>query len=192
MKKFKVKDFIEYNSPCFGCNNHINFKVGFINTIEGVFSYLPKPNVTPEYTEIDLLINWSSSLTLHIFHKTNKFSTNNVKNLTKYLEDHKLFLYSNCDRCYTEITSQCLNFNFENGLISAVGLDAERLMVSDKEFSYQISSFYSTGKSNLIVDRIDKVKPISPLIIELPLLPKSRFKNRQHFLNKIKTYITFS
>ena len=192
MKKFTVRDFIAYNNPCFSCGNQINFKIGFVNTEKDEVSYLPKPNVTPEYTEVDLVINWSSSLKLYIFHKTNKFLTNSTEGLTNYLSRHKLFLHSTCDRCYTEVTSKCMIFNFEKGVVAATELSSERLMVSDKNFIYQINSFFLVGKSNLTVERLDKVKPLSPFIMDLPLLPKSKFKNKQHFLEKMKIYITFS
>ena len=194
MRKFTVKDFIEYNGPCFSCGNQINFRIGFLDLeTKADISYL-KPIVTPTSTEIDLIIKYSNAeaLKLHIFHKTNKILTNSVQGLTKYLSSRKLFLSSTCDRCYTQIESQYLDINIDKGFIAAVGISTERLMVNDGTNMYQINSFFMANKTNLVVDRLDRTKPLSPLILDLPLLPKYKFRDKEHFLHKMKTYITFS
>src|SRR5271167_3698355 len=110
MRKFTVKDFIGYNNPCFSCDNQINFKIGFLDldvesssktsySIPHAGPYIPscpisylRPTVTPQFTEIDLMITYSDALKLYIFHKTNKILTSSQRGLTKYLESHKLFL----------------------------------------------------------------------------------------------------
>lgn len=192
MRKFTVKDFIAYNNPCFSCDNQINFKIGFLDLeTKADISYL-RPTVTPNYTEIDLVITYSDALKLYIFHKTNKILTNSQQGLTRYLSSHKLFLHSTCDRCYTEIESQFLDFNLDKGFVGAVGISSERLMVSDRDNLYQVNSFFLADKSNLIVDRLDRTRPLIPLSLELPLLPKYRFKDKKHFLEKMKTYLLFS
>ncbi len=192
MRKFTVKDFIDYNGPCFSCDSPINFKIGFLDLeTKADTSYL-RPVVTSNYTEIDLRITYENSLKLYIFHKTNKILTNSNQGLTKYLSSRKLFLSSSCDKCLTQIDSQWLDFNVDKGYVAATGIATERLMVMDKSNLYQINSFFMADKSVLTVDRIDKTHPLSPLQLELPLLPKYRFKDRNHFLQKIKTYVTFS
>ena len=192
MKKFTVKDFIAYNNPCFSCNNKINFDIGFLDLENPTQISFLRPSVLPDYTEIELLITYSDSLKLFIFHKTNKILTNSVHGLTKYLSEHKLFLSSTCGRCYTKIESEFLNFNLEKNFVAAVGLSTERLMVSDDRNIYRINSFFSSNQSHLIVDKLDKAKPLSPLSLDLPLLPKYRFKDKRHFIDKIRTYIIFS
>lgn len=192
MKKFTVADFIAYNNPCFNCNNQINFKIGFLDLETKVdISYL-RPTVTPNYTEIDLSITYLDALKLYIFHKNNKILTNSQQGLTKYLSKHKLFLQSTCDRCYTQIESTLLEFNLSKGHIAATELSSERLMVSDNQNLYQVNSVFLSGKSILIVDKIDKTSPLSPTTLELPLLPKYRFKNKTNFIEKIKLYLVFS
>lgn len=192
MKKFTVKDFIDYNGPCFSCGNPINFRIGFLDLeTKADMSYL-RPVVAANYTEIDLRITYENSLKLYIFHKTNKILTNSNQGLTKYLSSRKLFLSSSCDRCLTQIDSQYLDFNVDKGYVAAVGIATERLIVEDKHNRYRINSFFMADRSHLVVDRVDRTTPLSPLRLELPLLPKYRFKNRDHFLQKIKTYVTFS
>lgn len=195
MKRFTVKDFITYNNPCFSCGNPINFRIGFTDkdNPQQMVSYL-RPTVTGLYTEIELKIKYAhaEALKLLIFHKTNKILTNSNPALTEYLSRHKLFLTSSCDRCYTLVESQYLDFNLEKGHVNAVGLWIERLMVNDDANVYQINSNFLKNESELTVDRIDKVKPLSPFQIKLSLLPRYRFKDKEHFLRKIKTYMTFS
>jgi hypothetical protein len=65
-------------------------------------------------------------------------------------------------------------------------------MVHDGDNIYQINSNFDDEKSVLIVEKLSAAKPLSPFKLNLPLLPKYRFKDRAHFLNKIRTYITFS
>lgn len=192
MKKFTVADFITYNNPCFICDNQINFKIGFLDLESRAdVSYL-RATVTPNYTEIDLVITYSNALKLYIFHKTNKILTNNQQGLTRYLSGHKLFLHSACDKCYTQVESQYLDFNLNKGFVNAVGISTERLIVMDNRNIYQINSFFMADKSHLTVDRIDKTQPLSPTTMDLPLLPKYRFRDKKHFLEKMKTYILFS
>lgn len=192
MKKFTVKDFIAYNNPCFSCNSKINFDIGFLNLENQTQISSLRPTVLPNYTEVDLIITYYDSLKLFIFHKTNKILTTNALGLTKYLSGRKLFLSSTCSKCYTKIESQYLDFNLEKNRIEAVGLSRERLMVTDDRNMYQIETSFLSGESRLIVDKLDRVKPLSPLSLSLPLLPKYRFKNKRHFIDKMRTYVTFS
>jgi hypothetical protein len=192
MKKFTVKDFIAYNNPCFSCDSPINFRLGYFDLdTQATASYL-RPVVTPNYTEIDLLITYNDSLRLNIFHKTNKILTNSNQALTKYLDSRKLFLSSTCSKCYTQIESQFLDINVDKGYIGAVGISTERLMVADDKNRYQVDSYFMDEKTSLAVTKMDSVKPLSPLTLDLPLMPKYRFKNKEHFISKMKTYIIFS
>jgi hypothetical protein len=192
MKKFTVKDFIAYNNPCFSCGSPINFNVHYVgNPVVGKTS---RPLITPNYIEIDLKIAYSrmEALKLCVFHKTNKILTNSIEGLTKYVTENKLYLESRCDKCGTSIESQFLEINIDKGYVVPVEIRREILSVISNDRIYQIKSSFAEGKSRLIVDRIDKVGPMSPCILEMPLLPKYRFKDREHFINKIKTYVIFS
>lgn len=194
MRKFTVKDFIAYNNPCFSCGNSINFNIGLLDLETKINSQTMRPVVTSTYTEVDLVVKYASNeaLKLYIFHKTNKILTNSIEGLTKYLNSRKLWLKSTCDKCYTHIESQFLEFNIDKGYLNAVGLSAERLMVNDGTSQYQITTSFIDEKSLVTVDRLDKVQPLSPFQLKLPLLPKYRFKDKEHFIRKIKTYMTFS
>lgn len=205
MKKFTVKDFIAYNNPCFGCGKNINFKIGFYSNNEmgkAWASYL-RPSVLANYTEIDLKITYSDAVKLYIFHKTNKILTNNQAGLTKYLTEHKLFLSSTC-QCQTTIETGPMDFHLltENQFVSAVPISFEMLLVRSQDNIYQLTSSFPDNKSTLNVWKAEdtyikygKLKPQLPsqaTTIEMPLIPKYKFKNKEHFLEKMKTYILFS
>jgi hypothetical protein len=193
MKKFTVKDFITYNGPCFSCGSRVNVKIGVIKVDVADFNIaLLNPVITTNSIDIDLKINYNSSLKLSIFSKTNKFSTSSMKGLTEYLNGHKLFLRSNCDHCYTKVESQYLEFNLLKGFIKPVGVSNELLVVNDGANLYQVHTSYIEEKSLVIIDRINKTTPITPVRMDLPLLPLYKFKDKDHFIAKIKTYLVFS
>lgn len=197
MKKFTVKDFIEYNGPCFSCGGQINFKIGFVDldakqtpTMADA-SYL-RPLVTTNHTEVDLIIKYSNqeALKLQILHKTNKIFTNNSQGLTKYLSRHKLFLSSQCDKCHTQIESNFLEINLNKGFIEAVTISTERLVVMSDDTIYQLYSSAFDNKTKVVVDRLDRIAHTFNL--DLPFLPKYRFRTRDNLISKIKMYMTFS
>lgn len=202
MKKFTVKDFITYNNPCFSCDNKINFYIG-IQTVPpidpdpkyplgSIHPSFIRPIVSMEYSELDLNISYNNSLSLKIYHKTNKIDSNNMTELFRYLKSHRIILQSRCDKCFSCIESNDLSFNYDKKFIYPATIKSERLLVSDDENLYHMYSWFATGKTDLNVDKINRAFPMSPLHLKLPLLPLYKFKNRQHFIEKIKTYLVFS
>jgi hypothetical protein len=193
MRSFTVKDFVACNSPCFGCGELINFEIGIcqfpMQTLQT--SYL-KPNVQKNFTSIDLHIGWNNTLILNIDHTTNKFSTNNIVALIEYLKQRRLFLRCECSKCHTSTLSDYLEFYLEKGFIKAVGLQQENTIMYDNVNMYQVYSHYDDNSTTVFVDRIDKTTPISPVRLDTPLIARSKFKNKEFFIKKIKTYILFS
>jgi hypothetical protein len=189
MRVFTVKDFIAYNNPCFSCGSKINFRIGTMDMERGAEPSYLRALVAPNYTEIDLLITYNDSLKLYIFHKTNKILTNNVSALTDYLTRRKLFLSSTCDKCFSMVESHYLEFNQDKSVIKAVGLTMELLQVTDGESLFQLHSSFVDNKSNLTVSKVGTVTPIK---LEMPLLPLYKIKTKKHFLEKMKTYLIFS
>jgi len=197
MKKFTVKDFIAYNNPCFSCGHQIKFQFGFMNLdTRSDASYLPKPIVNKDYIEVDLRISYSDSLKLWIEHKTNKFFASSPSAFKDYLNNHKLFLASSCDHCMTTIESQFLEFNLQLGYnlsrVNAVGIAREHLLVNKDDKIHMISSSFIEEKSVISVTSLDRVKPLSPFIMELPLVPLYKLKTKEKMLEKINTYMIFS
>jgi HD superfamily phosphohydrolase len=193
MRRFTVRDFIGYNNPCFSCGEQISFNV--VSRKEGQdFPATLTPTVTPDYTEIDLIITFTNTLKLYVFHKTNKILTSgSQRNLTDYLETHKLSLLSFCRHCNSRVETQSLTFDLAKSRVEAVCLASEWLNVVDKNSAnrYTISSSFPNQQSHLTVYSLDRLKPLSPLSLDLPLLPRYRFKNMQRFLEKMKLITVF-
>jgi len=90
------------------------------------------------------------------------------------------------------IQSQFLEFNLDKGFIKPVGVSKEILIVKDDANMYQVTTNTAWGTTTVVVDRLDRTTPTSPLVLNLPLLPLYKFKTKERFIEKIKTYITFS
>ena len=194
MKTFTLKDFVAYNSPCFGCGELITFQIG-VQPNDPVISFeivYLKTNVQKDFTAIDLHIGWNDTLILNIDHKTNKFSTNNIFALTKYLKEHKLLLKCDCNKCHTYALSNYLEFNLEKKFIKTVGLSREITIMHDNVNMYQVYSHYYDNNTVIFIDRLDKATPISPIRLDTPLIMRSKFKNKDQLIQKIKIYTTFS
>lgn len=190
MRQFTVKDFITYSGPCFSCQSKISFKIGSSSSTQPIAAYLV-PVVTNDFIDVDLKINYNNGLSLRIFTKTNKFTASSIKGLTKYLEKHKLFLRSSCDKCRTCVDSKTLDFNLLKEFIAPVGISDEQLIVKDSKYLYELYSSFEAGYSALIINPTNS-QSINSIRMELPLLPMYKLKNKERFIEKVKTYILFS
>lgn len=191
MKKFTVKDFIAYNNPCFGCDEHISFKIGIVtDDLDG--SAEMRPTVKPEYTVVDLKTTYNKILQLWIFHTSNKIMCSDGKDLAQFLTTNKIFLQSRCNKCLNGIQSQYLEFNLDKGFVKPTGVSREMFTIKDDTKMYQVTTNVAWGTTTVVVDRLDRTIPTSPLVLNLPLLPLYKFKIKARLIEKIKTYITFS
>lgn len=201
MEKFTVKDFIVHNNPCFSCAENIIIKIGsVIKGIDGAV-YL-RPTVSTDKTEIVLKEKYSNTLKLQILHNSNIIVSSSEQRFKNYLNGHKLFLHSQCNKCLTTIISQYLEFNLKHegtkfmglkpenmiGFIKPVGLKTEDLVVYDHDIRYHIYSNIDSKHSLIYISR-----PNSAVIrMKIPLYTLSKFKNKDKMLSKLKTYILFS
>lgn len=189
-KLFTAKDFIRYNNPCFSCGGKIALKLGIVSlSYVNDVSYLPTI-VSNDSIDINLHIAYYDNLTLTIFHKTNEFATNSINNLTMYLKNHHIFFQSYCDQCKSRIDSSRLQFDLMNDKVLALQIMTERLYLSDDKFYYNLISDFDAQATILLIDGKSKDNNLS-YDMELPLLPKYSFNNRETLLKKIKTYMTF-
>ena len=196
MKQFTVKDFIEYNAPCFSCGNEISFRVEMwegdghgtasINTL--------RPTMYKDYFSIDLQIRYKRSLQLWVFYQNNKIITSDMKELKYYLGDHHLSLKSYCDRCYTAVESDELEFNLDSSFIKPISLSRESIKVTTDEHQYYVTTYYHEEPPVTFVGITNLKKPATHprAELKLPLLPIYKLKSRDNLINKIKTYLTFS
>jgi hypothetical protein len=195
MKKFTLKDFVNYNSPCFSCEELTNFTIGYSNRWENppINGDLPV-EVNKYYTRINLFNGYDQSLSINIDHRTNQFSTNNAPELVKYLEERQLFFKCNC-HCGTGTESTPLVFN-KNNFLQAIELSFEWISLYSQEKIYGVSSnyqdkqsFISISSNALLVKPKDMVKPIS---LTVPLLTRDKFRTKEKLLDKLQLYVTFS
>lgn len=191
MKEFTFKDFIAYNNPCFSCGDKINFNIVSVpNSGPGLVQL--RPLVQPDNVSVDLTITYDNKLQLQVQMPSNQFLISDRKSFADYIFSNKLYLNSHCNKCHTTLETHFLEFNFDKGFIKPVGMSRESLVVSDKTHMYHVYSSFFSEKSTVVMDRIDRPLPISPVKFEAPLLPLFRFKDREHFINKMKTYLVFS
>lgn len=188
MKKFTIKDFIKYNGPCFNCGETINFRVLVDNSTN------MRPNFGPDHFSIDLSIKYSRSLQIWLFYKTNKIVTSDPKELSIYLKEHELRLKSYCDRCYSNVESQPLEFDLENSFVKPVGIQSELFNIEDDKYFYNINTLNKDAYSGTIVTltSLNKKATSTPSSLVLPLLPLYKFQTKEKLINKIKTYLVFS
>lgn len=189
MEKFTLKDFITYNNPCFSCNENIFLRVRVTGNNRHMDSQgWLRPLVKPELTEISIKENYSNALKLQILHQSNKILTSDLIELSEYLKEHRLYLTSQCGNCSTTIDTEQLEFNLEKGFLKPVKLAREDLLVQEPGSTYHVSSNFSKKKS-----RVHIYKPGSqPIEIDLPLYSLAKFKTKEKFLHKLKTYAIFS
>jgi len=192
MKKFTVKDFINYNAPCFSCGRKIIIRIGSICLTQNMPATYLRANVNSAQTEVDLQVTYARILKLIINHTTNKITTSDPEALTKYLTVNKLFLSSVCNNCYTSIESFYLEFNLQKGFIIPVGISRELLMLIDDKNLYHINSSAIDEETIIVVDRINKSTSLTPVRFVLPLSFLYKLKDKKHILQKIKTYLLFS
>lgn len=191
MRKLTVKDFIDYSCPCFGCGKPNNFRIG-VHSSKSDTSYL-RASVGPNFVEIDLLITYSNALKLYIFHKTNEILASDKRALITYLSDRQLSLGATCSNCHTRTVSHDLKFHLDKGFVEGTTLSDELTAITDGGKLYHLYSYYDKNLSNLVVIPEPNTKSGgNQLNMELPLIPRERFKSRTRFIEKIKTYIVFS
>ena len=193
MKQYTVKDFILYNGPFISCGENILLELGVLNIKDtNSFPSTLKTTVSNERTSISLKLSYYNALHLQVDHKSNKFISSDFNGFDDYLNGHKLFLRSKCNKCNSFIDSQFLEFNTKRGFIKPVGISVEYFIIHDNTYIYHIKTSILEAKTLVVVDRVNKATPVSPIRFELPILQLSKFKNKENVINKIKTYITFS
>jgi hypothetical protein len=187
MKKFSLKDFVNYNSPCFSCGQLINLEL--ISKDNQTFVHL-KPVINQHYTTITLHIGWGKNLTLAIDHRTNKFATNDMIAFKTYLTINQLFLRCKCGNCQSYCDSEYFEFQLDQGIVRAVSISEEALVFHDQESTYYVDSFYPEEKT--VISITEKETPYKGFTLTTPLMPRWKFKNKEQLLNKIRLYATFS
>jgi hypothetical protein len=194
-KKFFVKDFIQYGSPCFGCGKPPSLRWRYRNKNAAENDPWGSLNVLVDDSrvEIDLSIKYRSSLKIWIFHKTNKFLATDNEALTNYINIYDMYLIVECMNCRTCHHTNNLELQLSNNVVKATTLQYEQLMVPRKERRYSLSSNFITEKTIAAITKYDdKGAYQSQFVIDIPLLPKYKLRNQQHLVDKLSIYSMFS
>jgi hypothetical protein len=196
MKKFTLKDFILYNGPCFSCGNRINIKMVYVDSdndgaFQNVKIHSSSMPLVFDKTMLDITLNvkYSFTLNLKMFIKNNKYTASDMDKFITYLGMKDLHLISECQKCKNIVISNKLEFN-SNGNIKAITILREMLSVEDTEKIYTLSSEFSNNTTEINIYNFKT--HTDPYILETPLLPLYRFKNKENLIKKLKTYILFS
>lgn len=192
MKSYTVKDFFKLNSPCYSCGEKVNIHAN-IHTMDHMPPVKLNVSVTPDRYSIPLYINYNNNnLKLIIEPKTNKYSVSNEASFIEYIKNHKIYLTVGCDECLTLMASHYLEFNILGSYIKPIGISNQHLVLLDKNNRYVINSNFIDNETNIMILAIKELPQYSSSYLKLPLLPHYRFKNKEHFIAKIKTYLLFS
>lgn len=186
MKQFTVKDFIAYNNPCFSCGEKIIF----------TFGKAINPVVSNTTCTVKLITTYSTSLTLEIDLKTNRFKlSGSIGELTAYEQAKKWILqnsfrlHSKCSNCKTHFFSDALVLDFNKKIVKPCHVIQEYLVVKDKRFNYTI---FTEHDGSLL--RVQDNKDGSIILdqdVDYPIT-LHKIKNRKNIINKLKTYLLFS
>lgn len=198
-KKFFVKDFIQYCSPCFGCDGLMTFRLGVrerhptVSAPDG-----DRPNsyiafVTDKYVESELNIRYHSSLKIWIYHRNNKVVASNPTTFSNFLAEKRLFLYCYCNICQSDVASNPLDFQTFNGVVGPATLHFERYNIAVKNRRYSLDTNFVKGTSVGTVRTYIAPGVSKPdLVFNMKLLPKYTLGSKQKLIDKLNTYALFS
>ena len=189
MKKFTVKDFIAYGSTCVGCGKKVLFRLEKADQKEGEFTNIPI-TVKDDHLEALLVLKYSTSLGIYIYPKTNKFDVSNMNKFIAYLGIYDLNLAYRCKSCHSVIISDSLKFD-SKGFIKPISLYMESFLINSDDNITQYAGYTYFKQDSTEIEIYDS-SHVGKEIMKMPLFPIYKFKTRENFLKKIKTYILFS
>jgi hypothetical protein len=189
MRRLTVKDFITYAAPCLICGKPSSIGLGFVDT-----EYMTSPlisirgSVGTNFTYFDLKSGYTNDIKLYIFHRDNKFLTNDKRRLEEYLASRKLSLGAYCPRMCSQFATHPLSFQLNSGQVAPVAMKWERLVMPVGEWdNYYLTSYFDENRSVLDSRIVGEIQSM-----EIPLLPRDSFRDRAHLIEKLQTYLLFS
>lgn len=197
-KKFFVKDFIKYCSPCFACDKLMDLKFGFYEKgseppeLDLVRAKTVSTVVTDKYVEVELSVRYRTNLKIWIFHRNNKVVTSDGVSFSNYLAERKLYLACICS-CRSSIVSNDLDFQTFNGVVAPTTLRYETFDIIVRNRRYWLQSNFEEQKSVGTVRTYIAPNVSGPdLVFDMKLLPKYKLGDRQKLVDKLNTYSIFS
>lgn len=184
-----LNDFIQYNNPCFSCNSKISLTLHMVNEKTNIHTPL-KPVPFKKYIKFALQVGYRDSLDLIIDPINNKFDSNNHSHLKTYLLNREINFEIECQKCETAIITNKVEFMFKDGFIKPLTIKFEDLIVKNKNNIYKVYNFYNENRA--AAEIINKKGNSPNVIIDIKLFPLFKFKTKENFIKKLKTYLIFS
>jgi len=191
MKQLTVKDFINYNGPCFSCGKLPELYIQVTANQPVNFDRDIRPSLDKKCMEIVLSYKYDKNLLMWIEYETNKVSFSNFSEIAQFLSDFKIKIKKKCNECQNCLCSSYLEWNLPKQYLKPITLDWERIVLKDETYIYYIYNSYTHNKSSLQSDRLDN-NIRNTFKVETPLISLRKFSNKERLINKIKTYMLFS
>jgi hypothetical protein len=190
MQQLTLKDFI-LNTKCLNCNISSSIIV-IITNKESLVSTEIKTIFNKNFLEANFKISYKNSLNIKIYYKNNKFETNNFLDLTEFFKKFTVSLFARCNHCSTRSYTEDLLFNLNKNYLSPFKIKKESIDIFKDDTLYVLVSNYKDNSSRLLIDKLSKFSKHNVLKLSLPLIKRSSFKSKEHFIEKINKIILFS
>lgn len=194
MRKLTLKDFLTFYTPCLSCKNKINLtwiarKSSLAMTPNvGEFS----PTLDGKSLTIDLKTTYYNRFSLMIDIITHTFISSDSSEFAKYAAETECYVQAKCFKCNSQVMTTDLKFDVNKRILKPVSIKGEIWHITDEENIYNIYTNTDKEESEIIVDKINAVTPLSPWRRTIEALPINKFSSREDFLDRIKTYMVFS
>lgn len=187
VKKFTVKDFIRYNSPCKSCEARSQLFISYYQTNE----VLPPTGTVKTYVLngrlcTDLQTTYKNSLRLSIVPESNMYFVNNAKVFRDFVKKYTIYGHLRCSQCNTYIHTD--NFEFSQTFLKPISINLENVFIKFDGSNAVLTTTDLKSQVHFIQERGKLVDSL----IELPPTPLSEFKNREELVQKMKFILTFS
>jgi hypothetical protein len=191
MRQLTLKDILSFYTPCLNCGNQINLSwcvnKGSIN-----FSSTFSPTLDGKMLIIDLKTTYYNKFSLMIDIASHSFISSNSAELVTYVADTECYLNLRCFKCNSELNTSQLIFDLSRRTIKPLTIKNEMWYLKDDEYLYSIYTDIYENTSNVFVHKNKELSYTPVWQKRLDALPINKFENKEKFLEKLQTFITFS
>lgn len=150
------------------------------------------PTLDGKSLTIDLKTTYYNRFSLMIDIITHTFISSDSSEFAKYAAETECYVQAKCFKCNSQVMTTDLKFDVNKRILKPVSIKGEIWHITDEENIYNIYTNTDKEESEIIVDKINAVTPLSPWRRTIEALPINRFSSREDFLDRIRTYMVFS
>lgn len=194
MRKFTLKDFLSFYTPCLSCKNKVNITWSARKTALDFTASLGEfaPNFDGKHLSIDLKTTYYNKFSVMIDITSHSVISSDSAEFARYAAETECFVNLKCHKCNSYIASTQFKFDLNKRILKPFSIDSEMWHMIDDEHMYNIYTTMHNEESHIIVDKINATTPISPWQKKITAIPINRFMGKEDFLERIKTYMVFS